>query len=387
MARKQFIREAFFNAFNCVADDVVHAPGRVNLIGEHTDYNDGFVLPVAINFGTDVAIKARLDKQVNVVAVDFSYQLNCFDLTDIHFSEQAPWTNYIRGVLAQLLTVFPAINGADIVVSGDVPQGTGLSSSASFEIAILQAFIRLYGLSVTGVEAALMGQRAENDFVGCRCGIMDQLICAMGKADHAMLLDCRKLTFEHARIPKTLSVMIINSNVKRGLVDSEYNLRREQCEMGAVYFKKAALRDVSLSELERAAESLDPVIYKRAKHVISENQRTLLAVDALQKGAIEVLSELMMQSHLSMQHDFEITTPEIDYLVTIIAEFVKEQGGVRMTGGGFGGCVVALVKTDLVTQVKQQINTFYEAKTGLKADIYVCTTAYGAFNHQHSHLV
>jgi len=380
MSREKMIADLFNQHYHCAPEQIFHAPGRVNLIGEHTDYNDGFVLPAAINFGTDIAAKSRSDRTVNVLAIDCNGEENSFSLDCIEFSEQQMWVNYIRGTIQALQNVYPNIQGADLVVSGNVPQGTGLSSSASFEVAILKTFATLNRIPLDGVKAALMGQKAENEFVGCNCGIMDQLISAMGKSGHAMLLDCRSLTFEHAIIPEGMSLVIINSNVKRGLVDSEYNTRREQCEAAAKHFQKTALRDVTLSELGREQASLAPIIYQRAKHVISENTRTTQALKALNDNDMVTMSKLMAQSHLSMKDDFEITTAEIDFLVEITNSVIGEQGGVRMTGGGFGGCVIALTPDSLVTQVRDIIKEQYQEKTGLQADVYVCTATDGAFS-------
>lgn len=371
--------EAFESFYLSSPEHVIDAPGRVNLIGEHTDYNDGFVLPAAINFATNIAAKVRSDRIINVLAVDCHYQHNSFSLDAIAFSEQHMWVNYIRGTVAELLKIYPDIQGADLAISGNVPQGAGLSSSASFEIAILKTLVVLNQLPLDGVKAALIAQRAENNFVGCRCGIMDQLIASLGKQDHAMLLDCRSLTFEYATIPNDIALLIINSNQQRGLVESEYNTRRIQCELGAKHFAKPALRDVSLAELEYEAANLEPLIYKRAKHIITENDRTIRAFNALRSKDMRAMSQLMRESHLSMQYDFQITTPAIDYLVDIVADVLGDSGGVRMTGGGFGGCVIALTPTHLIDQVKSTVTKLYQAKTGFKADIYVCDAMDGAF--------
>ncbi|ALS33313.1 galactokinase [Pseudoalteromonas translucida KMM 520] len=381
MPRTTMLISQFEQHFNCPPEQLFHAPGRVNLIGEHTDYNDGFVLPAAINFGTDIAVKARADRNINVLAIDCNNETNSFSLDKIEFSQQQMWVNYIRGTLQALMQSYPNISGADLVVSGNVPQGTGLSSSASFEIAILKTFATLNNIPLDGVKAALMGQSAENNFVGCNCGIMDQLISSMGKQGHAMLLDCRSLTFEYAVIPKGMSLVIVNSNVKRGLVDSEYNTRREQCEAAAKHFNKPALRDVTLEELEAEQANLPPLIYKRAKHIVTENTRTELALKALNVNDMVTMSQLMAQSHLSMKNDFDITTSQIDFLVDIIAQVLGDQGGVRMTGGGFGGCVVALTPDHLVEQVRNTIHTHYNTKTGLEADVYVCLASHGAFSN------
>ena len=358
---------------------IAHAPGRVNIIGEHTDYNEGFVFPAAINFGTWVAATKRADNDIVVTAMDYENQQNQFSLSDINYDEEQGWANYVRGVVKVLKEAIPDFGGANLLVTGNVPQGAGLSSSASFEVAILKALSALYELPLDGVQAALLGQKAENTFVGCSCGIMDQLISAMGNEGMAMLLDCQSLAIEHSPLPDSHQIVIINSNVKRGLVDSEYNLRRQQCEQGAYLLGVSSLREATMEMLEGAKAHMPEVVYRRAKHIVTENARTLAASQALKAGDIETVSEAMAQSHISMRDDFEITVRPIDYLVEIIGEVLGKSGGVRMTGGGFGGCVVALVPSDKVEAVKQVVADKYSDETGYSADIYVCTATQGAF--------
>ena len=373
------VEKLFVAQFQSAVELVCHAPGRVNLIGDHTDYNDGFVLPAAINFGTTIAASRREDKIVKVYAHDCDQQINEFSLDDISFDKQMMWSNYVRGTLQALMKTHPDIKGANLVVTGNVPQGAGLSSSASFEIAILKAFTQLYHLDLNGINAALIGQQAENDFVGCNCGIMDQLISAMGQQGHAMLLDCKDLSFEDAAIPDDLTLFIVNSNVKRGLVDSEYNLRRRQCEQVANHFGKSALREVTMAQLNAAKEQLEPVLFKRARHVISENERALNTLKALKSNDMAAISLAMKESHISLRDDFEVTTKEIDGLVDIIGSVLGTDGGVRMTGGGFGGCVVALVPNHLVAKVTAVINSKYQQAFGLSPSIYHCSASQGAF--------
>lgn len=375
----QLLSSEFIRCFGTEPTLIAHAPGRVNLIGEHTDYNEGFVFPAAINFGTWVAASKRDDNDIVVTALDYENQQNQFSLNDIQYDDNQGWANYVRGVVKVLKDALPDFSGANLVVTGNVPQGAGLSSSASFEIAILKALSALYELPLDGVQAALLGQKAENTFVGCSCGIMDQLVSAMGHEGSAMLLDCQSLAIEHSPLPSSHQIVIINSNVKRGLVDSEYNLRREQCEQGASLLSVPSLREATIEMLETAKPHMPEVVYRRARHIITENARTLSASEALKVGDITTVSEAMAESHVSMRDDFEITVPPIDYLVEIIGEVLGETGGVRMTGGGFGGCVVALVPTDSVDAVKQVVADKYFDETGYKADIYVCTATQGAF--------
>ncbi len=259
-----------------------------------------------------------------------------------------------------------------------MPQGAGLSSSASLEVAVGTVFRHLYHLSLDGAQIALNGQEAENQFVGCNCGIMDQLISALGKKDHALLIDCRSLGTKAVPMPQGVAVVIINSNFKRTLVGSEYNTRREQCETGARFFTQKALRDVSLDQFNAVAHELDPIVAKRVRHVLTENARTVEAADALAKGDLTRMGQLMAESHASMRDDFEITVPQIDTLVEIVKSVIGDQGGVRMTGGGFGGCVVALVPEAIVPQVQAAVEAQYEARTGIKETFYVCKPSEGA---------
>ncbi|WP_163131708.1 galactokinase [Agarivorans sp. Alg241-V36] len=358
---------------------LIQAPGRVNLIGEHTDYNDGFVLPCAIDYQAVVAAAPRTDSIVRVVSVDYGNQVNEFDISKpLLFDENLMWVNYIRGVISVLLKQGFSFSGADIAVSGNVPQGAGLSSSAALEVVIGQTFKTLYNLDVSQQQLALIGQEAENNFVGCNCGIMDQLISAEGEENHALLIDCRSLDTKAVAMPEEMAVVIINSNKKRGLVDSEYNTRREQCEAAAKGLGFKSLRDVSEVVFADNSNKLDPVVAKRARHVITENARTLAAADALKANDMAKLSVLMEQSHASMRDDFEITVPEVDGLVDIVKQVIGAEGGVRMTGGGFGGCIVALMPPALVDDVCQAVEQKYQALTGLKESIYVCKAMPGA---------
>lgn len=373
------VAQVFKEKFNYSHQHLIQAPGRVNLIGEHTDYNDGFVLPCAINYQTVVAAAKREDNIVRLVSVDFDNEMDQFELTEqIEFIEQKMWANYIRGVVKCLLDAGYQFSGADIVVSGNVPQGAGLSSSAALEVVIGQTFKVLYDLTITQQQIALNGQKAENEFVGCNCGIMDQLISACGAENHALLLDCRSLEATAISMPEEMVIMIINSNKQRGLVDSEYNTRREQCEAASAAFSVQALRDLTLEQLEQGADKIDPVVFQRARHVISENKRTLEAAQALQANDLQRMGQLMAESHASMRDDFEITVFEVDSLVEIVKAQLGEEGGVRMTGGGFGGCIVAIMPPEKVAAVKSAVENQYQQLTGLKESIYVCQAKQGA---------
>ncbi|QKJ86433.1 Galactokinase [Paramixta manurensis] len=379
MSLKKLTEQIFNERFGYAPSHFIQAPGRVNLIGEHTDYNDGFVLPCAIDYQTVIACAKRDDRQVRVIAVDYDHQQDTFALDEPIMALKEPmWANYVRGVVKHLQKRNKNFNGVDMVISGDVPQGAGLSSSASLEVAVGTVFQQLYHLPLDGAEIAVNGQEAENQFVGCNCGIMDQLISALGKKDHAMLLDCRTLGTRPVPMPKDIAVVIINSNYRRNLVGSEYNTRREQCETGARFFAQRALRDVDINQFKAVEHELDPQVAKRVRHVLTENARTLEAAEALSKGDLSRMGVLMAESHASMRDDFEITVPPIDSLVEIVKAVIGDRGGVRMTGGGFGGCVVALMPFDLVDRVQAAVAEKYEAQSGLKETFYVCKASPGA---------
>ncbi|ATM96655.1 galactokinase [Yersinia frederiksenii] len=380
MSLKQHTQAIFRQQFHHEPEITIKAPGRVNLIGEHTDYNDGFVLPCAIDYETVISCGKRDDRQIRVIAADYENQQDIFSLdAPIVPHPEYRWADYVRGVVKHLQLRHADFGGADLVISGNVPQGAGLSSSASLEVAVGQALQSLYQLPLSGVELALNGQEAENQFVGCNCGIMDQLISALGEQGHALLIDCRTLETRAVPMPDNVAVVIINSNVKRGLVDSEYNTRRQQCETAARFFGVKALRDVDPNLFFSIQDELDPVVAKRARHVITENERTLAAADALARGDLKLMGQLMHESHISMRDDFEITVPPIDHLVDIVKSVIGEQGGVRMTGGGFGGCIVALMPTSLVEQVRAAVAREYpKYSDGRTETFYVCQASQGA---------
>lgn len=387
---KQTVSELFNQAFKREPQVVTYAPGRVNLIGDHTDYNNGFVLPAAIDMGTYIAARKRDDNEIHVIASDINGEKLSFGLNTISFDDQIGWGHYVKGVFQALLSHLLSqenqrtgkvnIQGCDLLISGTLPQGAGLSSSASLEIALIKAITELFGFHLEGICAALIGQQAENVYVGCNCGIMDQLISALGQDRQAMLLDCNDLSYRYAKIPDNLRLVIVNSNVKRQLVGSEYNERRQQCNEVAQFFNQSSLRGVSLQLLEAGKSDLSERLYRRARHVITENVRTERAFDALGQGDIVLMSQLMADSHASLRDDFEVTTPEIDYLVSSLSSAIGSSGGVRMTGGGFGGCVIALVPHRLLDTVRVVVERDYFKQTGLKADIYVCSAKAGAFS-------
>ena len=375
------INQIFLSHFSRAADFVVKAPGRVNLIGEHTDYNGGFVLPVAINYYTYIAAASSNDNRLRVIAEDFNQQQITINLSEGFVKDQnESWPNYVYGVVQQLQLAGYQLKGGDLLICGNVPAGAGLSSSASLEMALIRALLQLSNDKIDPTEAALLGQAAENQFVGCNCGIMDQLISAQGQVSSALLIDCESLSTRAISIPENWKLLIVHSGVKRGLVDSEYNQRRRQCETAAAFFKQSSLRQVSLSQLLAAEHQLDNLSFRRAHHVITENERTLLAADALVKGDIETLSRVMAESHQSMRNDFEITTPAIDQLVDIIQRAGGNQVGVRMTGGGFGGCVVAIADNELIPTLIDAVKADYLQITGCVPTIILAKASAGAFS-------
>ena len=369
----------FLSAFGTAPTLSVQAPGRVNLIGEHTDYNGGFVLPCAIDYYTVISGAPRSDRRVRVVALDYDGEEDEFDLDKpIEPRENLLWANYVRGVVKYLQEDGHSLRGANLVISGNVPQGAGLSSSASLEVATGQFFKSLCHLTLSPAEIALIGQRAENRFVGCNCGIMDQLISARGEAGHALLIDCRSLQTRAVAMPEGIAVLIINSNVQRGLVGSEYNTRRRQCEEAARFFNVAALRDIDLATFENRKPGLDALVARRARHIITDSQRAIDLAEALTQGNMRRVGQLMADSHASMRDDFEITCPQVDALVDIVKNAIGNAGGVRMTGGGFGGCVVSLIPAGLVDGVRTEVAERYPQATGLQPSIYVCQASAGA---------
>ncbi len=377
---KQRVLATFIGAFDTPPSTLAQAPGRVNLIGEHTDYNDGFVLPCAIDFQTLVAARARTDAVVRVVAGDFGHAVDEFRVdAPITPHPRLPWANCVRGVFEVARVRGLPLAGAQLAIAGDVPRGAGLSSSASLEVAVAQALKASNNwreLSPTGL--ALLAQRAENDFVGCQCGIMDQLVSARGQQAHALLIDCRSLHTAPVPLPEGVAVLVVHSNVQRGLVDSAYNERRVQCQAAAQHLGVKFLRDASLTQLRNAQASLDPVVWRRARHVITENQRTQQAALSLAAGDLQAMGRLMAESHRSMRDDFQITVAAVDELVDILQQAIGTAGGARMTGGGFGGCAVALLPEGRVEAVRGAVLRQYRAPDRQSATVYVTGAAAGA---------
>jgi galactokinase len=357
------VTATFAEHYGHTPDLVVRAPGRVNLIGEHTDYNDGFVLPCAIGPANMVAISTGDADTVDVAAADFDNARDTFSLqTPPERNLKQPWADYVRGMTVALQNAGHALSGAKMAIAGNLPQGAGLSSSAALAVAVGKAHLALNGIDIDNSHLAQIAQKAECDFVGTQCGIMDQLISAQGKTGHALLIDCRSLELTDVPLSDDVAIMIVHSGVTRGLVDGHYNARRRQCEAAAAAMGVSALRDADLDML--AAANLDAVTTARARHVITENQRTLDAADALAKGDLVTLGALMAQSHVSMRDDFEITIPAMDDLVAILQYAIGHQGGARMTGGGFGGAAVAIMPRARVADVQAKIESAYKTPKG-----------------------
>ena len=356
------------------------APGRVNLIGEHTDYNEGFVLPAAIGFSTWVTSAPRNDRIVSVYAENFSEQIE-FDLDEPGPHAQGHWSDYVRGVAVTLERAGHRLRGAELRIRGEVPIGSGLSSSAALEVSSGFALLTNSGMTVDLRELAELCQKAENEFVGLRCGIMDQFVSCHGQAGKALLLDCRSLEYKLLPLPEDARLAVCNTMVKHSLATSQYNARRLECETAVRHFAQRrsnvqSLRDVSEADLKLFGGGLPEVIYRRARHVITENARVLAAGTALEKGDLVAFGELMSSSHRSLRDDYEVSCRELDLMVEL-AQPLAGVYGARMTGGGFGGSTVNLVAARSVDQFKETVARGYEAVTGVTPEIYICAAAAG----------
>jgi galactokinase len=376
------IEQTFQEFFCSQPETIVRAPGRVNLIGEHTDYNDGFVLPAAIDRAITYAGRRRPDRRVRLYSGDFQASVE-FDLDDIQKDTDRTWSNFLRGVSKFLEADGHRLAGADIAFGGNVPLAAGLSSSAAVEVGATAFWNKLLGLGLDPVYVVKLSRRAENEFVGVPCGIMDQFISALGRRDHALFLDCRDLTYRHVPLRGDVKIVVCNSGVKRALAQSEYEVRLKQCreavsKIAAITGRPVkSLRDVNPLDIHAVRGKMDDLLWRRSHHVVSENERTQEAVNVLQAGDLERFGELMNQSHESLRYDYEVSSKELDMLV----ELARLQPGVlgaRMTGAGFGGCTVNLVRVDAAQNFARAVAEGYEKTIGLKSEIYVCQASDGA---------
>ena len=380
MTRLSTIVERFRERFGA-SPRVYRAPGRVNLIGEHTDYNDGFAMPAAIEFYCWVAVGNREDRKLSIYSEEFSATAEA-DLSSTATAPSKSWSDYPIGVALQLEQAGFRIRGANLLIESEVPMGAGLSSSAAIEVATALALAEQSGALPDRVQLARLCQKAENDFVGARVGIMDQFISLHGQKDHALLLDCRALSFESLAIPDSVKLVISNTMVKHELAFGEYNRRRADCEeavrrLAGVLPGIRALRDVSLEQLETHRGVLSDVIYKRALHIVAENARVLDAADALRAGDIERFGKRMAESHRSLRDLYEVSCLELDLMVDLAYQ-QKGVYGARMTGGGFGGATINLVDSRYAGEFKEKIAKAYQKETGLIPQIYICKPAEGA---------
>jgi galactokinase len=353
---------------------LVRAPGRVNLIGEHTDYNDGLVLPMAIDRAVWIAFEPRGDRRLEVHSLDMG-ETAAVNLDALQREERG-WFAYVQGVAWALAETGHPLAGWQGVLAGDVPIGAGLSSSAALEMATARAFAATAGLDWHPVDMARVGQRAENAWVGVQCGIMDQLASAAGMAGHALLIDCRSLDIRPIPLPPRTAVLVLDTATRRDLADSAYNTRRAQCQAAARFLGLPTLRDISLERFFERDDALTPVLRRRARHVITENLRTLRAADAMARCDPTEVGALMNASHCSLRDDFEVSSAELDAMVACVR---REEGcyGARMTGAGFGGCVVALVDATGADILAASVAASYREATGIEPLIYHCEAAAG----------
>jgi galactokinase len=380
LSRAEALVRRFREVFGS-SPELFRAPGRVNLIGEHTDYNHGFVMPAAINFDIYVAVAKGTNRFLQIHSEQFGESITLgFD--QLTSPPRGHWSDYVRGVAAELLEAGYPLEGANLLISGEVPLGAGLSSSAAIEVATALALTSVGGVSVPRLELARLCQRAENHYSGARCGIMDQFISCFGKSNHAIMLDCRTLSFTHVPLPPQTQLVICNTKIRHELACGEYNERRGSCERAVKEISKflpgaRALRDVRLEDLERHRNILRDVDYRRCRHIVTENARVAKAANELANENLIRFGELMYQSHASLDKDYEVTCEELNIMVNL-ARGMEGVYGARMTGGGFGGCTINLVDARRVGDFKSEIVSRYKAETSLLPEVYVCSAADGA---------
>jgi galactokinase len=360
---------------------IFRAPGRVNVIGEHTDYNDGFVMPAALQFYTWVAAAKREDRVIEAYSDHFDEKIS-LSLDGLDGPPRKHWSDFIRGVAAVLQKAGYTLAGANLVIHGEVSLGAGLSSSASVEVATALALSSTSGVDVPRMELVRLCQKAEHEFVGTRCGIMDQFVAVHGTAGHALMLDCRSLEYQLLPLPQDVRLVVCNSMVRHELASGEYNRRRADCEGGVKLLQPhvpgiRALRDVSVADLEAWERALPATVYRRCRHAVTENQRVVEAAEALRASDPERFGQLMYESHASLRDDYQVSCRELDLLVELAASSPGVYGA-RMTGGGFGGCTVNLLRADACDSFKEHISRAYREATGIIPEIYICEPGQGA---------
>lgn len=353
---------------------LARAPGRVNLIGEHTDYNDGFVFPMAIDRNVWLAARPRSDRTVVVNSLQFDHSI-AFSLDDLSKGHNT-WEDYVQGMAWVLQEEGFTLEGWEGVIVSDVPVGSGLSSSAALELAVGRCFIAISGGAWDPVPMAVAAQRAENEWVGMNCGIMDQLISAIGQKGQGVFIDCRSLACTPVELPEDARIIVMDTATRRGLVDSAYNERRMQCEKAAQHFGVQMLRDVTRTELEAEAQLLDEITLRRARHVVLENERTMAAVEAMAANDPSQLGRLMNESHDSLRDDYEVTNDALNSIVDLARQDI-DCFGARMTGAGFGGCAIALVQNDGAESFMERVSRIYLKNTGLTPSLYLTRAEQG----------
>ncbi|TCI24333.1 galactokinase [Exiguobacterium sp. SH5S4] len=377
------LNEQFETVFLAGPERIFFAPGRINLIGEHTDYNGGHVFPCAITFGTYGLVRKREDGIIRVYSLNFEdVGVVTFPVTDGTYDAGHDWANYVKGVVALLRQDGHDVGGFDFFLAGNIPNGAGLSSSASLELVTALMINDVYGLGLERIDLVHLGQRVENDFIGVNSGIMDQFAIGMGKADHAILLDCDTLHHDYAPIKLDgYDILIMNTNKRRELADSKYNERRTECDTALGLLKErfdvASLGQLSVETFETVASELPETLRKRARHAISENERTKLAFTALQDEKLDVFGQLLNDSHSSLRDDYEVTGVELDTLVQA-AQDCDGVIGARMTGAGFGGCAIAIVDKTSTEAVIQTVSAVYETTIGYAPTFYIASVGDGA---------
>ncbi|HLH44642.1 MAG TPA: galactokinase [Bryobacteraceae bacterium] len=360
---------------------IFRAPGRVNLIGEHTDYNEGWVMPAAIQLATYVAIAPAPGRRITVHSENIPETVT-FDLDDSGPLRRGHWSDYVRGVAVCIDRAAGPIPAANLLIRGGVPLGAGLSSSAALEVAAAFALLAHSGVSMNPAEIALLCQRAENEFAGVRCGVMDQFAACLARANHAMLLDCRSLEARQLAFPPEVRLAVCNTMVRHALAAGEYNRRREECEAGVRALSRflpglRALRDLTPDRLAEFCSAIDPLVFRRCRHVVTENARVLAAAEALERGDLGKLGKRMEASHISLRDDYQVSCEELNVMVDS-ASAMEGVYGARMMGGGFGGCALALVDAGRADAFARDISERYFQRTGIRGQVHICRAAEGA---------